>query len=240
MEASEENEKINRNNNDFLLEIIKELERIIEYIQINLIKNKDINFNEIQKKKKGKLGVKRKKLKKIVNNDDKKDKNEINLNEKEEENENYKILLKNKKLKTKLNKFGRCALEIVKIIKNILNQINDNKNKNLEEFKINNNQEIIYNDGKYIGNVHNGLREGKGVMYYNNGNRYEGDFKNDNREGKGIYYYHNGDLYEGDFRNDKKEGKGVYYYHNGDLYEGDWRNDNREGKGIFYYNNGDR
>ena len=61
MEASEENEKINRNNNDFLLEIIKELERIIEYIQINLIKNKDINFNEIQKKKKVKSKIRSKK-----------------------------------------------------------------------------------------------------------------------------------------------------------------------------------
>ena len=52
MEASEENDKINSKNNGLLLGITKELEQIIEYIQINLFKNKDINFNEIKKRKK--------------------------------------------------------------------------------------------------------------------------------------------------------------------------------------------
>ena len=64
VETSEENDKMNSNNNCLLLDITKELEQIIEYIQINLFKNKDINFNEIKKKKKVKLGIKRKKLKK--------------------------------------------------------------------------------------------------------------------------------------------------------------------------------
>ena len=41
MESSEENEKIYSNNNDLLLDIKKELEQIIEYIQINLTTNKD-------------------------------------------------------------------------------------------------------------------------------------------------------------------------------------------------------
>ena len=44
MEASEKNEKINLNNNYILLEIIKELVKIIEYIQIKFINNKDINL----------------------------------------------------------------------------------------------------------------------------------------------------------------------------------------------------
>ena len=38
MESSEENEKIYSNNNDLLLDIKKELELIIEYIHINLLK----------------------------------------------------------------------------------------------------------------------------------------------------------------------------------------------------------
>ncbi len=88
MESSEENEKIYLNNNTLLFEITKELEQIIEYIQINLIKNKDISFDEKEDKKKVKLGVKRKKLKKIVNNEDINNKNEIYLNEDEEEREN--------------------------------------------------------------------------------------------------------------------------------------------------------
>ena len=63
MESSEEIEKIHSNNNDLLLDVKKELEQIIEYIQINLTTNKDINFDEKEDKKKVKLGVKRMKLK---------------------------------------------------------------------------------------------------------------------------------------------------------------------------------
>ena len=109
---------------------------------------------------------------------------------------------------------------------------------------INNNQELkgIKNgyNWRYVGQVVNGLREGKGVCYWENGDRYEGDYRNDNKEGKGIYYFIDGDRYEGDERNDKAEGKGIYYYNDGDRYEGDYRNDKSEGKGIYYYKNVDR
>ena len=75
---------------------------------------------------------------------------------------------------------------------------------------INNQQELkgIKNghNWRYVGQVVNGLREGKGICYWENGDRYEGDYRNDNKEGKGIYYFDNGDRYEGDFRNGKKEG----------------------------------
>jgi predicted kinase len=48
MMDSESEEKINSNNKDILDEITKELNKIIEYIQINLIniENKDINLDE--------------------------------------------------------------------------------------------------------------------------------------------------------------------------------------------------
>ena len=98
-----------------------------------------------------------------------------------------------------------------------------------------------YNDGdRYEGDFRNGKREGKGIYYWNDGNRYEGDYRNDKLEGKGIYYHNNGERYEGDYKNSKRDGKGIYYFNNGDRYEGDFRNDKREGKGIYYYNNGDR
>ena len=87
-----------------------------------------------------------------------------------------------------------------------------------QNFKINNinNQQELkgikngYN-WRYVGQVVNGLREGKGIEYSNVGDRYEGDFRNDKREGKGIYYFKSGDRYEGDYRNNKPEGKGIYY-----------------------------
>ena len=102
------------------------------------------------------------------------------------------------------------------------------------------NIEKKYKIGKYIGELKNDKREGKGIMYYNSGNRYEGDFRNDKREGKGIYYYNNGDRYEGDFKNDKREGNGIYYYNNGDRYEGGYKNEKRDGKGIYYFNDGSK
>ena len=116
-------------------------------------------------------------------------------------------------------------------------------NKKMNESIINNInvlKEIKYDLGKYLGEVKNGLPEGKGDMYWTNGDRYIGEWKNGLKEGKGIMYWNTGDRYEGDFRNGGKEGKGIYYNSNGDRYEGDWRNDKKEGQGIYYYNNGDR
>ena len=122
-------------------------------------------------------------------------------------------------------------------LKNLLKENNEIINNKLNT--INNtiiNEEIKYDNGRYVGQVVNDKKEGKGIFYYNSGSRYEGDFKNDKREGKGIYYYNDGERYEGDFKNDNMEGKGIYYYNNGNKYEGDWKNDNKEGKWIYYYN----
>ena len=117
-------------------------------------------------------------------------------------------------------------------------------NKNFANLNINNinNKEIRYNDGsrlRYVGQVVNGLREGKGILYWNDGDRYEGEWRNDKIEGKGIYYYHNGDRYEGEWKNDKKEGKGIYYYHNGDRSMGDYYNGKEIGKHVMLTKNGE-
>jgi len=137
------------------------------------------------------------------------------------------------------------------LIRNDNSKLYNQMNKKFDELKINilNNQEIKYNDDyrnttnkriKYIGQVLNGVPEGKGIMFWKNGERYEGEWKNDNKDGKGIYYFLDGDRYEGNYKNGLREGKGIEYYSNGDRYEGDYRNDKREGKGIEYYSNGDR
>ena len=119
----------------------------------------------------------------------------------------------------------------------------------------------MYKDGKYEGEFKNNLRDGKGIMYYNNDNKYEGEWKNDFKEGKGIMYYKSGNKYVGEWKNDDKEGEGIMYYKSGNKYEGEYRdnvrkkgtytfingeqyigefNDKRNGKGIFYYNNGNK
>ena len=86
-------------------------------------------------------------------------------------------------------------------------QLNDlkNNNKNYQEIKYNKNN----GRNRYIGQVLNGIPEGKGTMYWNNGDRYEGEWKNNIKEGKGIYYYANGDRSMGDYLNDKQIGKHV-------------------------------
>ena len=112
----------------------------------------------------------------------------------------------------------------ISFLQNKINQINQNMNIN----NIINQQELKGKDWRYFGQVINGKREGKGIIYYNDGDRYEGEFKNGKKDGKGIYYYNEepfkDDRYEGDFRDGKLEGKGMSYYHNGDKYEGDFKN----------------
>ncbi len=63
---------------------------------------------------------------------------------------------------------------------------------------------------------------------------YEGEI-NDNciPDGKGILYYENGDEYYGEFTNGKREGKGKYYYSDYSIYIGDWDNDMKDGNCYF-------
>ena len=92
---------------------------------------------------------------------------------------------------------------------------------------------------KYEGNVINGKAEGSGKYNYENGFYYIGQWKNDMKNGKGILYYKNGNiLYNGDFINNKYEGKGKFIAENGEYYEGEFKNNLFHGKGIIYYENG--
>ena len=81
----------------------------------------------------------------------------------------------------------------MKKVKDILSKIND-KNINSGEFNINNIQESKYKNGKYIGSVFNGLREGKGIYYYNNGDRQMVDFFGGHPIGKHVLFTNNGEI----------------------------------------------
>ena len=87
------------------------------------------------------------------------------------------------------------------LIKNLNNIIKNDNISELYEYSFDN----FYNEfgEKYIGELINDLKDGKGILYYNKDDneerkKYEGDFKNDKREGKGIIYWNDGDKYEGD------------------------------------------
>ena len=132
---------------------------------------------------------------------------------------------------------------IINHISSLENKIMNGLNKKFDQLNINNNQlnnQIKnYNNGRYVGQIINGLREGKGTYYINNGDRYEGDWRNGKMEGKGIMYWNDGARYEGDFRNDKREGKGIFYYNNGDREMGDYLNNKPIGKHAVLTKNGE-
>ena len=90
-----------------------------------------------------------------------------------------------------------------------------------------------------IFNFFSNFKKEKDKIVYKNGNYYIGEFKNGLRHGKGIEYYKNGNIqYDGDFINDKFEGNGKYIYEDGEYYIGEFKNGLRHGKGTQYYKNG--
>ena len=139
-----------------------------------------------------------------------------------------------------INNYNINKRNYIKIM-NLNNIKNNNENfiKELNKIIIDANMNKIlkfsfdkyYNENgeKYIGDMKTGLKDGKGILYYDKDDekkrkRYEGDFKNDKIEGKGIMFGNTGDRYEGEFKNDKFEGKGIFYYNDGDRYDIEWKN----------------
>lgn len=63
-------------------------------------------------------------------------------------------------------------------------------------------------EGKYVGNVRNGINEGYGTQYYTNGNiSYAGNWRNDMENGQGTKYNYDGSVaYSGKFVNGDLEG----------------------------------
>ncbi len=147
--------KMNINENgDLLNEIVDNLEQIIQYIRDNLNnckeKNNKINLEEEIDEKVDKkfLGEKRKYSE--IFEDKENDKEQCEKNN-------------NKRIKSK-----EILIELIKKIESVIIKIN-NKNNIIK----NSNQEKVYSDGKYIGQIMNNLREGNGIMYYNNGDKFE-------------------------------------------------------------------
>ena len=92
-----------------------------------------------------------------------------------------------------------------------------------------------YKDSYYIGEIRTekNIREGMGVIVYENGRYYEGFWLKDRRDGKGFEVFSNGNVYIGDYKDGKVRGKGVYKWTNGDSYDGDWHNGMKHGYGLW-------
>ena len=92
---------------------------------------------------------------------------------------------------------------------------------------------------KYIGQYLLGKEHGKGTfVWVNRGARYEGDFVNGLRSGKGIQSFADGERYEGEWRDDLPNGKGVQTWIKGARYEGDFVNGHMHGYGALTLKNG--
>ena len=56
-----------------------------------------------------------------------------------------------------------------------------------------------------------------------NGNKYEGEWKNNLKNGKGVLYFLNGDVFIGHFLYDKYNYFGIFSWKDGNKYAGNWK-----------------
>jgi len=76
------------------------------------------------------------------------------------------------------------------------------------------------------------------VENYQNDSKYEGEKLNGMRDGRGKFYYQDGGLFDGEWSQNKMHGKGVLSYASGKpAYDGDWIDDKFDGYGILYNEN---
>ena len=187
--------------------------------------------------------------------------------------DNYKVENRNYYILHNLNEIRNYNTFLLKELKDICNEKSFSKKFNqimdiYNKINIKLEEKEYPGKGKYVGEIKNNLRNGKGEMrysdddiynrylyrgewkddlydgygemYWKNSDYYEGEWKKGLKEGKGTYNFCNGDIYEGEFKNDKKEGKGTYTFQKSNKYEGEMKNDLIEGNGIFYWENGDK
>ena len=100
-------------------------------------------------------------------------------------------------------------------------------------------KEILPHD-QYEGDLVNGVRQGKGTMYFKSGNIYKGDWHNGQMHGFGEFIFKSGEHYVGDFINGKFGGQGRFTYPNGIIYDGSFLNGKREGDGTLFEADGTR
>ncbi|KAK8794601.1 hypothetical protein WA158_001582 [Blastocystis sp. Blastoise] len=94
--------------------------------------------------------------------------------------------------------------------------------------------EYLEDGTKYIGDFVNDKREGNGCYVYLDGSKLKCIMKNGEAEGKGTIINNDGTIrYEGEFKHGLPEGKGTYYLQSGGIYTGDMKNGKMEGHGSL-------
>lgn len=156
--------------------------------------------------------------------------------------------------------------EIMKRIQKLHDDMKSNFNKSSISYNF---QKKTYTNGKYLGELRNGLRHGKGTFTNKDGSVFNGQWEEDKANGYGEemnkayqseglykdgelygymkYHFHNGDsivLFLDEDKLKKGEGlcgKGIIYYNRqGGRYEGDIKNGAKNGEGVFYWKEGEK
>ncbi|KAM3139589.1 hypothetical protein pb186bvf_008234 [Paramecium bursaria] len=81
-------------------------------------------------------------------------------------------------------------------------------------------QEIKADGTKYYGYFQQGIKQGKGLLYFKDSCKYEGQFRNNKMDGAGIFYWSDNSTYVGEFKSGIIQGQGTYYNSNGQILQG--------------------
>lgn len=104
--------------------------------------------------------------------------------------------------------------------------------------EIQKNQTKTYKNGKYFGDLKNGLRHGYGTMTYTEGSKYVGEWHNDVYNGQGTFTFSDGEKYVGGFKNGKFDGQGTRIYSGGAKYVGGYKDGKFDGQGTITFSDG--
>lgn len=91
------------------------------------------------------------------------------------------------------------------------------------------NQGIRFEGGIYYGEISDNKFNGKGKIFFDNGEVYQGDFKDSMINGTGSYKYEDGSIYCGEFKHGLKDGIGKMVFSNQTVIKGTWKQDQLEG-----------
>ena len=84
----------------------------------------------------------------------------------------------------------------------------------------------------YIGGYTTEIKEGFGILRWENNCEFKGYFHNGVPNGWGIYYNPKIGKYHGEYINNKKNGYGIFRHVTNSIYEGSWINEKQGGIGI--------
>lgn len=86
----------------------------------------------------------------------------------------------------------------------------------------------------YVGEWLNDMRHGMGNNTSSEGHRYIGQFHQGKRQGQGTYTFPSGESYTGVWLDDKRHGIGTNIFADGKRFVGEWRLGQRNGQGVLY------